>query len=293
MRTPRRRSARPTRRHVGGDYGDGSGITAAIVDQASTQVVRFTMPPGSALVTDQNTMSFMTGHLVTTATMDGGERQKGSGFFNALKRAVTGESFLINRVRNPTQEVAEMTLAPPTPSAIAEITIAPGEEWKVYPGSMMAATPNVKVTGSINIFENFKTSFVTDTAVYTTLSVPAGGTPGRAWISGFGGIEKRDITPSSTPFVLNNGTFLAMPSRHWGTYVTVGTAGGILDSFVTNLGFVMKIQAPANDTALPTIPVYMQTLNIRNFQQMIRDIARTEAEKAKDTTIIYRDTDSS
>lgn len=292
MRTPRRRRVRPTRRHVGGEgYGDGSGITAAIVDQASTQVVRFTMPPGSALVTDQNTMSFMTGHLVTTATMDGG--QKGAGFFNALKRAVTGESFLINRVRNPTQEVAEMTLAPPTPSAIAEITIAPGEEWKVYPGSMMAATPNVKVTGSLNIFENFKTSFVTNTAVYTTLSVPTGSTPGRAWISGFGGIEKRDITPSSIPFVLNNGTFLAMPSRHWGTYVTVGTAGGVLDSFITNLGFVMKIQASANDVAPPTIPVYMQTLNIRNFQQMIRDIARAEAERAKDPTVIYRGTPES
>jgi uncharacterized protein (AIM24 family) len=258
----------------GADGAEESNITATIVDQASTQVLRLTMPPGSSVVTDQNTMSFMTGHLTTKATMDGG------GFFNAFKRSLTGESFLINRVTNPSQEVAEMTLAPTTPSAIAEITIAPGEEWKVYPGSMMAATANVKVTGSLNIFNNFLTSFVTDTAIYTTLSVPEGGAPGRAWISGFGGIERRDVVPSSTPFILNNGTFLAMPSRHWGTYVTVGTAGGILDSFVTDIGFVMKIRAPAGDTSPPTIPVYMQTLNVRNFQQMITTIAKAAVKNA-------------
>ncbi len=290
MRTPRqRKSVQRTRRiraHVGGDdmLGDGSNITATIVDQASTQVLRLTLPPGSSITTDQNTMAFMSGHLVTKATMDGG------GVLNAFKRGITGESFLINRVTNPSQEVAEITLAPTTPSAIAEITIAPGEEWKVYPGAMMATTANVKVTGSLNIFDNFFTSFVTDTAIYTTLYVPEGSTPGRAWISGFGGIEKRDIVPTSTPFVLNNGTFLAMPSRYWGSYVSVGTSDSILDSFMSKIGFVMKIQAPNGQTdpaAAPTIPVYMQTLNIRNFQQMIKTIAKAEAQKATDSKPLF------
>jgi uncharacterized protein (AIM24 family) len=276
MRTPRLRNKRRTRKLRGGDVGNAE-ITATIVDQASTQVLRLTMPPGAALQTDQNTMAFMTGQLKTTASMGGSRQgaQKGAGFFNAFKRIISGESFFVNQVVNQSQETAEITLSPTIPSAIAELVVQPGEEWKLYPGAMMAATPNVRVSGSLNIFENFKSSFVTGSAVYTSVSVPAGGAAGRVWISGFGGIEKRDITPSTTPFILNNGVFLAMPAQHWGNYVKVGTAGGILDSFMTSIGFVMKIQASAEGTH-PTIPLYMQTINIHNFENMIKTIAAAE-----------------
>jgi uncharacterized protein (AIM24 family) len=267
----RRRRVRKTRR---GGSQTPSTIIARIVDQASTQVLNITIPPNATLITDQNTMSFMSGNLKTNAQMGGD--QNGAGIFNALKRAISGENFFVNRVTNMSNEMAEITLSPTIPSAIVEIDILPGEEWKVYPGSMIAATSNVHVSGSINIFDNFKTSFVTDTAIYTTLVVKEGDTPGKIWLSGFGGIEKREIVPSSTPFVLNNGTFLAMPTKYWNKYVRVGTAGGILQSFTTSLGFVMKIQAPdAADQNPPKIPIYMQTLNIRNFQQMIKTIAST------------------
>lgn len=267
-----------------GGVGGGADIEAAIVDQASTQVLRITLPPGSALITDQNTMSFMSGALKTTATMGGSYAPyaaKGAGFFNALKRAFAGESFLVNQVTNPSSEPADITLSPTIPSAIAELVVQPGEEWKLYPGAMMAATSNVRVSGSLNIFENFKSSFVTGSALYTSVSVPAGGAAGRVWISGFGGIDKRDIVPTQTPFVLNNGVFLAIPARYWGTYVKVGTAGSITDAILTDIGFVMKIQAPntSPDVTHPTIPLYMQTINIHNFQTMIKTIAAAEVDR--------------
>jgi uncharacterized protein (AIM24 family) len=260
---------------VGG--AGGAEFIATIVDHASTQVLRVTMPPGSSIITDQNTMAYMSGHLKTAATMGGS--QEGGGWLNAFKRSITGESFLINQVVNNTNETGEMTLAPQIPSAIAEVVIAPGEEWKVYPGSVLAATSNVRISGNINPFGSILTSFVTDTATYSTVSVPEGTTPGKAWICGFGGVEKRDITPSSIPFVMNNGTFLAMPLRYWDKYVNVGHHNTAVGAFVTDIGLVMTIQGSDSDPTPPTFSVYMQPLNLRNYHTMIKQIAGTNTVK--------------
>ncbi len=283
MRTRRRRQkpARKSRTFRRPPFQRGGAeVTGTILDQASTQVLRITMPPGAALVTDQNTMAYMTGQLQTSVQMGGQQKaQEGAGFLNALKRTFSGESFFVNQVTNPSNETAEITLAPSIPSAITEIALEPEEEWKMYPGCLLAATSNVSVSGSLNVFQNFRSSFVTGSAMYTT--VKATGGPGRAWICGFGGIEKRDITTSNTPFILNNGTFLAMPAKYWDSHVDVGTAGGILNAFLTDIGFVMKIQNRRGAPSV-TIPLYMQSLNIRNFQQMIKTIAATEAKRAKE-----------
>jgi uncharacterized protein (AIM24 family) len=256
-------------------------FTAKIIDQASTQILQITLPPNTSILTNQNTMSFMSGHLKTTASIGGfQEPQEGSGMLNALKRAVSGQSFLINKVVNPSSETAELTLSPNMPSAITELTLKPGEEWKISPGSILAATPNVAISGSLNILDNFKASFVTGTAVYSTAVVKEGTNSGSVWITGYGGIDKRNITPSETPFILNNGIFLAMPTKHWKSYVDVGTAHGFLDSLMTNLGIVMKIQKKTSDTTpAPTFPLYMQTINIANMQKMIKTIAAEQVNR--------------
>ncbi len=261
--------------------GAAPSFTAKIIDQASTQILQITLPPNTSILTNQNTMSFMSGHLKTTASIGGfQEPQEGSGMLNALKRAVSGQSFLINKVINPSSETAELTLSPNMPSAITELTLKPGEEWKISPGCILAATPNVAISGSLNILDNFKASFVTGTAVYSTAVVKEGTSPGSVWITGYGGIDKRNITPSETPFILNNGIFLAMPTKFWKAYVDVGTAHGLLDSIMTNLGIVMKIQKKSSDTTLaPTFPLYMQTINIANMQNMIKTIAAEQVNR--------------
>ncbi len=264
--------------------GAEPAISAKIIDQASTQVLHITLPPNTSVLTNQNTMSFMSGHLKTTASIGGSkepqEPQEGGGMLNALKRAVSGQSFLINKVVNPSSETAELTLSPNMPSAITQLTLKPGEEWKISPGCILAATPNVTISGSLNIIDNFKASFVTNTAVYSTALIKEGTESGYVWISGYGGIDKRDITPSETPFILNNGIFLAMPTKFWKAYIDVGTAHGLMDSIMTNLGIVMKIQKKKSDTnPAPTIPLYMQTINIANMQHMIKSIAAEQVNK--------------
>lgn len=265
--------------------GSTPTIQAKIVDQASTQVLQITLPPNTSLLTNQNTMSYMSGHLKTTAGVGGSLEQEqqfqdGAGIMNAFKRVVSGQSFLINKVVNPSNETAELTLSPSMPSAITELTLKSGEEWKICPGSVLAATSNVIISGSLNIIDNFKASFVTNTAVYTSVVVKEGTESGRVWITGYGGIDKRNITPSETPFILNNGVFLAMPTKFWKSYVDVGTAHGLLDSIMTNLGIVMKIQKKKSDTTpAPTIPLYMQTINVANLQHMIQSIAAEQVNK--------------
>lgn len=278
---------RKTRKQKVKQQAGAQDIKATILDQASTQVLRIQVPPGASLIADQDTLAYMTGELKAVART-GGATASGGGFMNAFKRAVTGQSFFVNEFTNPTNTVAEITLSPFIPSAIAELTIEPGDEWKVHPGSILAATSNVRISGSLNIFDNFRASFVTQTAVYTTVGLKEGATQsGRAWISGFGGIEQRSIQPTATPFILNNGTFLAMPTKYWNAYVDVGTPGSLLNSFMTNIGFVLKIQDKSKGTIpAPSIPLYMQSINVHNFKQMIRTIASAEAQKAASRTTI-------
>lgn len=268
-----------TRRNRKQDAGQTPDIQATILDQASTQVLRISIPPKMKIIADQNTMSYMTGDLKPTARSGG--TMEGAGVWNGLKRAMTGQSFFVNEFENTGDSLGEITLSPSIPSAITEIMIQPGEEWKIYPGCILAATSNVRISGSLNIFENFRASFVTSTAIYSTVGLKEGETkPGRAWISGFGGIETRNITPSASPFILNNGTFLAMPARYWNDYVDVGTPTGFFQSFLTNIGFVLKIMDRGKSTnPPPTFPIYMQTINVHNFKNMIKSIASIEAQK--------------
>ena len=274
-----RRQSNRRRRQSRRQKAGAAELQATILDQASTQVLKFLIPPGGSLITDQNTLAYMSGHLKTEAST-------GTGLWNALKRGITGESFLSNVVTNPSQETAELVLAPSLAGAITEITIQPGTTWRLYPGSFMAATPNVKMTGSLRMYESFRLiSLAGDTIFYTSVEVPAGEEPGRVWIYGFGGIEEKTITPTSTPYILNNGTFLAMPHKTtqgnlWDAYVSVGTPGSLMESFLTQIGFVMKIQAKEGQTG-PSFPLYTQTLNIENLKHFVRGIAQSAAKSVE------------
>ena len=143
-----KRTQRQTRRkRVGGGRGRGTRtqrggakekpvalkpITAVILDQASTQTLQLKIPPGGSLLTNQNTMMYMEGSLTTEA--------KVSGIWNAIRRGITGQSVLSNLVTNSGDSEAEILLAPSLPGAVVEITIRPGESWKIFPGSFLAGT---------------------------------------------------------------------------------------------------------------------------------------------------------
>jgi uncharacterized protein (AIM24 family) len=181
-----------------------------------------------------------------------------------------------------------MTLSPLLQGSLIQIDIQPGETWRFADKSFVAATPNLAVSGNINIFSNFRMMFIGENLTYTTVSASQG-TAGSVWVSSFGAIEKHEIevgTGSTVPLFINNGCFLGMLDNNgavnfWSDYVSVGTANGFFSAMFTQLGWVMKIQ----DTVPPRRPgplkvtVLTQSLNPHNFEKFIAKIAENTVKK--------------
>ena len=257
--------------------GPFQNLGAEIVSLGGYDTLQFKMAPASSVITNQETMSYMDGGLSTSATLGSG------GIFGSFFRGITGASVLQNAVSNPTSNTLRMVLSPLIQGSIVQIDIAPGETWRFADKSFMACTPNMNVSGNINIFSNFRMMFVGENLTYTTVSANQG-TAGTVWIQAFGGIEKHQLemgTGSTVPLFINNGCFLGMMDNNgainfWNDYVSVGTANGMFSAMFTQLGWVMKIQ----DTTPPKRPgpvkcvVITQSLNPHNFEKYIAKIAR-------------------
>jgi len=267
-----------------GSSGLFKELGGEIVNMNGYDVLKFKLAPQAAVITNQETLSYMDGGLVTGATMGSGS------IFSALFRSITGASFLQNAVSNPTQNTLKLTLSPRLQGSLTRIDIQPGETWRIADGSFVAATNNLQISGNINIFSNFRMMFVGENLTYTTATANQG-SPGSLWISSFGGIEKHEIdmgTGSTVPLFINNGCFLSMLDNNgsvnfWNDYVSVGTANGLFSAMFTQLGWVMKIQ----DTVPPRRPgplkltVLTQSLNPHNFEKYIANIAQKVVERNK------------
>jgi len=179
-------------------------------------------------------------------------------------------------------------LSPLLQGSIIQVDIKPGETWRFADKSFMACTPNLAVSGNVNIFSNFRMMFIGENLTYTTVSANQG-TAGSVWVTAHGGIEKHELTMgtgSTVPLFINNGCFLGMMDNNgsvnfWNDYVSVGTANGLLSAMFTQLGWVMKIQ----DTTPPRRPgpikcvVLTQSLNPQNLEKYIASIARKIVEQ--------------
>jgi uncharacterized protein (AIM24 family) len=269
-----------------GSSGLFKELGGEIVNLNGYDVLKFKLAPQASVITNQETLSYMDGGLVTGATMGSGS------IFSALFRSISGASFLQNSVSNPTQNTLKLTLSPRLQGSLTRIDIQPGETWRVADGSFVAATSNLQISGNINIFSNFRMMFVGENLTYTTATAHQG-SPGSLWISSYGGIEKHEIdmgTGSTVPLFINNGCFLSMLDNNgavnfWNDYVSVGTANGLFSAMFTQLGWVMKIQ----DTVPPRRPgplkltVLTQSLNPHNLEKYIANIAQKVVERSRQT----------
>lgn len=263
---------------------DKSGVTglyknlgADIKNINGFDVLNFSMAPGTSLITNQETMSYMDGGLVTEAQLGDG------GIWGGIKRGLAGSSVLQNMVSNPTTSVRKITLSPLLHGSVVQIDIKSGETWRFSDKSFIACTPNLTVSGNLNIFKNFRLIFVGENLVYTTVKADKG-TEGTVWVSSFGGIVKHDMdmgTADTVPLFINNGCFLGMLENNgiidfWDDYVDVGTAHGLFSAMFTQLGWVMKIQDtnPPKHAGPVRCTVLTQSLNPHNFERYIANIAK-------------------
>ena len=253
--------------------GAFSNIGANISNINGYDCLKFIIQPGASVITNQETMSYMDGGLETGAGVGSG------GIFGALLRGVTGSSVLQNTVTNKTNTPRRLVISPLLQGSIVQVNVRAGETWRFADRSFLACTPNLTVSGNINIFSNFRLSFVGQGVTYTTIT--AKDTDGVAWVTAHGACEFHELTMgqgSSVPLFINNGCFLGMLDNDgkinfWNDYVSVGTPNSMFSAVFTQLGFVMKIQ----DTKFPTRPtrcvVLTQSLNPHNLEHYIRKIA--------------------
>jgi len=256
-------------------HGQFTNLGAKIENINGYDRLKFQMEPGSSLITNQETMCYMDGGLETGAGVGK------AGIFGAFLRGVTGSSVLQNTVLNKTQNSLTLVLSPLLQGSVVQVNIKAGEKWRFADKTFLACTPNLTVSGNINIFTNFRLAFAGQGLTYTTIH--ADQSDGVVWITAHGACEFHELTMgqgSSTPLYINNGCFLGMLEtdgaiNFWNDYVSVGTPNSILSSVFTQLGFVMKIQ----DTKFPTRParclVLTQSLNPHNLEQFVRRIAES------------------
>jgi uncharacterized protein (AIM24 family) len=257
-------------------------LGAVIENHGGFDILKFNMAPGASVITNQETLSYMDGGLSTNATTGT------SGVFGAMFRGIAGASVLQNAVVNPTQNTLKMVLSPLTQGSVVQIDIKPGETWRLADKSFIACTPNLNVSGNINIFSNFRMMFVGENLTYTTISADQG-SAGSVWISCYGAVEKHEInmgSGSSVPLFINNGCFLGMidhdpTHNYWENYVSVGTANGLFNAMFTQLGWVMKIQDSTPSRGPAKCLVLTQSLNPHNLEKYIANIAQKVVEQSK------------
>lgn len=266
--------------------------------------LEITLGPGQSVLTNQDVMIYMDGRVGIDYKIGGHlgplvlrkrhstkkrrtsnktkKAYRGGGLFDAIKRGITGQSFFQNVMTNPSKEhTMKLVLSTRLPGSITPIHLKPGHVWNIGPGSFMAATMGVNISGNLNILRNFKTAFVGESPVYTRVQLAEGVPAGIVWIGAYGGVEQHNVELANETLFINNGNFLAMPAVMdgvdvWKGAVRVGLPASIAKSFMTDIGFVLKI----GGSPIPlTIPVYTQTHNPGHLTKLIRDIARDVGDK--------------
>lgn len=250
-------------------------LNAEIKNINGYDILNFALEPGTSILTNQETMSYMDGGLVTSATLGSG------GIWSWFARDVTGSSVLQNLVTNPTPSVRKITLSPLLQGSILQVNVRNGERWRFADHSFLACTPNLVISGNLNVFSNFRLLFVGQNVTYTTVDATNG--DGIVWISAYGAAVKHEMTlgtPDSVPLFINNGCFLGMLEYKdgidfWASYVDIGTANGLFSGLFTQLGWVMKIQdsEPRIREGPITCSVITQSLNPHNFERYVSNIA--------------------
>ena len=262
-----------------------SNIGAKIVNKNGYDTLECNLEPGASMITNQDTLCYMEAGIVPSVTTGS------SGVSGMFRRAVTGSSFFQNAVMNSAQEPRKIVFSPLLEGSILQVIIEPGETYRFADKTFLACSPNLQVSGNLNIFRNFRMSFVNGNLTYVTVAAAA--TAGVVWISGYGGVERHEIIlgANSKPLFINNGCFLGMLSNkenidYWKDYTTLHLPGGVFNSFMTNIGFMMQIGDKNPKTPLrPSgkLIVYTQTLNPRNLEEYVDRIARKETGNSGDT----------
>ena len=238
--------------------------------------LNFNLEPNTSIILEPSTLIHMDGKLTLEPTMFAS-----GGIFSGFKRSLTGQSFINSQITNKTNDKLKIALCPTLLGTINKIEIEANQVWRFNPSSFIACTNNILVSGSLNIFTNFKAAIGGQNILYTEVSTQDGN-PGIVWISSHGAIEKHEVQmgKNSEKLLINDGVFLGMLAEdknkkinYWDRFVNVGSANGFFKGLLTNTALMLNIQDKKNNATDDTkCIVFTQSLNIRNLNNYIQQI---------------------
>jgi uncharacterized protein (AIM24 family) len=236
--------------------------------------LNFNLEPNESIILEPSSLIHMNGRLVLEPTIF-----SHGGLFSGFKRSLTGQSFIDSQITNKTTDKLKLSLCPTLLGTINKIEILPNQVWRFAPSSFIACTPNLIISGNLNIFSNFKALMGGQNILYTEVT-SHDNKAGIIWISSYGAIEKHEIKmgKNSDKLLINDGVFVGMLSEdknkkinYWDRFVGVSSANGFFKGLLTKTALLMNIydkkqNAPEDTTCI----VYTQSLNIRSLNQYIQ-----------------------
>jgi len=252
-------------------------------------ILILTLPKDSGIIIEPTMMIHMNGNLNVEGIVLSQDDKFFSKLAAGLRRKLTGSSFYNSLITNRTNENLKITLGPHLTGGITKLEILPNEVWKFKPGSFMACTSNLLVSGNLNIFSNFKAAISGQSSIYTEIS-SNNDEAGTVWVSSYGGIEKHEIQmgDKSEKLYINDGCFLGMLSenkkeniKYWDHFVSVGSANGFLKGLFTDTALLLKIEDKKllSENNNRKCKVYTQSLNKGNLENYIRRIGQEKNNK--------------
>lgn len=193
-----------------------------------------------------------------------GKLSANNGALGALGRFLAGEALLFNKYTGGPEatndnDARTITFAPPVPGEIVEIRLEPGEEYSLSRGGFLASSPNVKVTGKLNlrgIVEiGQEEGFILPRVRCDKDSVG----PGYLWVASYGSVIKHQLK-TGQKIIVDNGLFLAASSKT--TYELAKTGKSWTSTILGGEGIAMKFRGPC--------VVYTQS---HNFNDLVAEIA--------------------
>ncbi|MHA1146171.1 MAG: TIGR00266 family protein [Candidatus Helarchaeota archaeon] len=212
-----------------------------IIFQPSFSLLEVRLKNGQELKTEGGTMAYMDPSLEIKVI------KAAKGFWGSLKRALAGETFLLNKII--ANDDGRIGLAPTYIGDISHIPMEQGDNWVVFSGAFMACSSSINASTK---FQGFKKGFFSGERMFF-LDLLAEEGPADLFIAASGGFRTFELDKGET-IVIDNGHLVAQEKS---VRYEIKKIGGLKATIFSGEGLVVKLTGPGK--------VIMQTRNPSEF----------------------------
>lgn len=235
----------PTPKHVNGSTRGTSPSTTtfSVRINGMASSLQVTLRQGELIKAKSDSVVWATGDI-DIAGISGG-------FWKGLTRACAGESYWLEHIRCDSDS-STMILAANNIGFITQLTIEPGDVWRVHKDGFFASGPHVNIRGNVQgllkgLFsrQGFVVLEVTSTA------------PSPLFLSSFGAVDCIDLEEGET-FLVDNGHLVAWPS-HMRYDIVAAAKRGYFQSWKSGEGLMCRFHGPGRVYTQTHVPAKIAT----------------------------------